>query len=57
MKNCKIYVENMAFISSLMIILVEIDDGIHLSEEGTDIFASNFVNSVNDIIFNLEARL
>ena len=47
----------MAFISSLMIILVEIDDGIHLSEEGTDIFASNFVNSVNDIIFNLEARL
>ena len=30
------------------------DDGIHLSEDGTDIFASNFVNSVNDIIFNLE---
>ena len=29
------------------------DDGIHLSEDGTDIFASNFVNSVNDIIFNL----
>ena len=30
------------------------DDGIHLSEDGTDIFASNFVNSVNDIIFNLD---
>ena len=47
----------MAFISSLMIILVEkflSDDGIHLSEDGTDIFASNFVNSVNDIIFNLD---
>ena len=30
------------------------DDGIHLSEDGTDTFASNFVNSVNDIIFNLD---
>ena len=30
------------------------DDSIHLSEDGTDIFASNFVNSVNDIIFNLD---
>ena len=30
------------------------DDGIHLSEDDTDIFASNFVNSVNDNIFNLD---
>ena len=30
------------------------DDDIHLSEDGTHIFASNFVNSVNDIIFNLD---
>ena len=30
------------------------DDGIHLSEDGTHIFASNFVNSINDVIFNID---